>query len=127
MSMIIGLIVTLLVTAVALIVLSKIPGLGIEIDSFGKAVISAIVFGILNALAGPLVSLLELGPLEWITWPLLLLINVVVFGLSAKLVEGFRLSSIWSAVVGALGLTILTQIITGVLTSMGLLGAAGAI
>lgn len=127
MSMIIGLIVTLLVTAIALLILSKIPGLGIEIDSFGKAIISAIVFGILNALAGPLVSLLQLGPLEWITWPLLLLINIIVFGLSAKLVEGFRLNSIWSAVVGALGLTILTQVLTGVLTSVGLLGGAGAI
>ena len=124
--MIISLIATLLVTAVALIILSKIPGLGIEIDSFGKAIVSAIVFGILNALAGPLVSLLELGPLEWITWPLLLLINVIIFGLSAKLVQGFRLGSIWSAVVGAFGLTLLTQILTGVLASAGLL-STGAI
>ena len=121
MSMIIGLIVTLLVTAVALIILSKIPGLGIEIDSFGKAITAAIVFGILNALVGPLSTLLKLGPLEWLTWPVLLLINVIVFGLAAKLVQGFRLSSIWSAIVGALGLTILTQVLTGVLASMGLL------
>lgn len=117
---IISLLLTLLITAVALIILSKIPGLGIQIDSFGKAVVSAIVFGILNMLAGPLLALLNLGPLEWITWPALFIINVVIFGLSAKLVEGFRLTNgLISAIIGALGLTLVTQLLSALWNSLG--------
>ena len=123
---IVGLLLTLLITAIALIILSKIPGLGIEIDSFQKAIVSAIVFGVLNMLAGPLLSLLQLGPLEWITWPLLLIVNVIVFGLSAKLVEGFRLTNgIISAIIGAIGLTIVTNVITNVWNNLGFFPVAG--
>ncbi len=119
--MIIGLIVTTLVTALALVVLSKIPGLGIEIDGFGKAIAAAIAFGLLNAGASWLTWLLKLGPLEWLTWPILLLINIIIFGLAAWLIQGFRLRSIWSAIVGAIGLTILTNLLTALIQSSGLL------
>ncbi|NJM57212.1 MAG: phage holin family protein [Synechococcales cyanobacterium RU_4_20] len=123
----ISLLLTLLITAVALIILSKIPGLGIQIDSFGKAVVSAIVFGLLNMLAGPLLSLLQLGPLEWITWPALFIINVIIFGLSAKLVEGFRLTNgLISAVIGAVGLTVLTQLLTALWNNLGFMGVPAA-
>jgi putative membrane protein len=114
MGLIIGFLVTLVVTAIALLIISKLP-LGVEIDSMGKALVSALVFGILNALAYPLNSLLSAGILKFIFSPILLLLNILVFGLAAKLVEGFRLRSIWSAVFGALLLAVLNSILFKVL------------
>lgn len=117
MSWIVGVVVTLIVTAVALFIISKLP-LGVEIDSPQKALISAIVFGLLNAIVAPLKGLLSLGPLELLFFPILFLINVLVFGLAAKLVEGFRLRSIWSAVFGALLLTVLNSILGAIVSSI---------
>jgi putative membrane protein len=110
MSWLIGVIITLLVTSISLFILSKLP-LGIEIDSFGKAIWSAIVFGILNAIAQPVFFLLK--GLNWLTLGLFFLIlNAIIFGLAAALVQGFRLKwGIWSALLGALVLSILNSVI----------------
>jgi putative membrane protein len=114
MGFIIGFLITLVVTAIALIIISKLP-LGVEIDDFSKALVSALVFGVLNGLAYPLKAILTAGPLELLFFPILILINILVFGLTAKLVEGFRLRSIWSAVFGALLLGVLNSILFKVL------------
>lgn len=114
MSWILGAVITLIVTAIALIIISKLP-LGVEIDSFGKALVSALVFGILNAIAYPLKALLTVGPLELLFFPILFVINVIIFGLTAKLVVGFRLNSLWSAVFGALLLSVLNSILFKIL------------
>jgi putative membrane protein len=59
-------IVSLLVTAVTLFIISKLPT-GVEIDSLGKAFLSAVVFGILNALLHPILSFITL-PITFITF-----------------------------------------------------------
>ncbi len=41
-----------LLTAISLLIVSQLP-IGVEVDNFGKALIAAIVFGILNALVKP--------------------------------------------------------------------------
>ena len=46
----IGAIIGLVITAVALLIVSKLPT-GVEIDSFEKALVSAFVFGVLNFIA----------------------------------------------------------------------------
>ncbi len=115
MGFIISFVVTLVVTAIALIIISKIP-LGVEIDSFQKALVSAFVFGILNGIAQVIDKIITLdGLLTWLVFPIVFLINIIVFGLTAKLVEGFRLRSIWSAVFGSLLLTVLTSILSRVI------------
>ncbi|NJN29461.1 MAG: phage holin family protein [Synechococcales cyanobacterium RM1_1_8] len=122
MQAIIGFVVVAIVTAIALIILSKIPPLGIEIDGLDKAITAGIIFGVLNGLAGIVKGLLSLGPLEFIFFPVIILINIFVFGLTAKLVQGFRLKSIWSAVLGAFLLGILNSILLKLLA--GLTGVA---
>jgi putative membrane protein len=106
-----GLLITWLVTSVSLLIISKLP-LGIEIDSLGKAIISAAVFGILNALLRPILTIL--------TFPFLLLtfglfafvLNAIIFGLAAFLVPGFRLRwGFWSALLGSLVLSFLNTLI----------------
>ncbi len=107
----INIIVTLLVTAVSLVIISKLPT-GVEIDSFGKAIISAIVFGILNALLRPILAFLAF-PLTFLTFGLFaLVINAVIFGLAAALVTGFRLRwGFWSALIGSFALSVIMSII----------------
>lgn len=85
--MIVQILITWLVTSVSLFILSKLP-LGVEIDSFNKAFISAAVFGILNALVRPVLAVLAL-PLTFITFGLFtIILNAIIFGLAAALVEG---------------------------------------
>ncbi|MEY4520415.1 MAG: hypothetical protein RLZZ499_3015 [Cyanobacteriota bacterium] len=50
-----GIIVTWLVITVSFLIISKLP-IGVEIDSFGKALLSAAVFGILNAILRPILG-----------------------------------------------------------------------
>ena len=114
MDFIISFVVTLVVTAIALIIISKIP-LGVEIDNFQKALVAALVFGFLNGIAQFIDKIITLdGLLTWLLFPIVFLINIIVFGLTAKLVQGFRLRSIWSAVFGSLLLTVLTSILSRV-------------
>jgi hypothetical protein len=53
-----NLILTWLVTSISFLIISKLP-LGIEIDGFGKAAIAAAVFGLLNALLLPILTVLS--------------------------------------------------------------------
>lgn len=113
---IVSLIVTWLVITISLIIVSKIPFLGVEIDSFGKALISGIVFGILNVIGDALTPAIPitLGLVSFI-------INVIVFGISAKLVEGFRLKyGVWSAILGAFVMSLVLSIVTQILSVVGI-------
>jgi putative membrane protein len=107
----VGLLVTWLVTSVSLLIISKLPT-GVEIDSFGKALVSALVFGILNALLRPIIAFLAF-PLTLITFGLFaLIINAIIFGLAAALVSGFRLRwGFWSALIGSFALGVINSII----------------
>jgi putative membrane protein len=121
MGWLITLIVTTLVVALGLLIISKLP-IGVEVDSLGIAVISAIVFGVLNGLLGWLVSFLNatfiLAPLAWV-------MNVAIFGLAAYLVQGFRLKNgILSAVLGAIALALITQVTSALLNGAGVRTAA---
>ncbi|MDJ0742354.1 MAG: phage holin family protein [Xenococcaceae cyanobacterium MO_167.B27] len=111
----ISLLITLLVTAVSLLIISKLPT-GVEIDSFNKALISAIVFGVLNALLRPILAFISF-PITFITFGLFaLIINAVIFGLAAALVTGFRLRwGFWSALIGSFALGVINSIILNLL------------
>jgi putative membrane protein len=122
-SFLIAFLVTALVTAISLIVISKIPFLGVEVDSFGKALTAGVIFGILNGLLGwmggsRILNFLTLGFL----W---LIVNTVIFGLSAWLVQGFRLrNGILSAILGAIALSIVNGILFYILGAVGLVSVS---
>lgn len=106
-----GLLITWLVTTVSFLIISRLP-IGVEIDSFGKAAISALVFGILNAILRPI--------LNFFTFPLIILtfglfafiVNATVFGLAALIVPGFRLRwGFWSALIGAIALSVINSLL----------------
>jgi len=104
-----------LVTTISLLIISRLP-IGVEIDSFGKALISAAVFGILNALVKPILFWLTI-PVTLLTLGLFLLVlNAIIFGLAAALVSGFRLRwGFWSALLGAFLLGLVNSLIFQVL------------
>jgi putative membrane protein len=112
---IISLVIAWLVTSVSFFIISKLP-LGVEIDGFQKAMISAAVFGLLNALVRPLFVLFGF-PFVLITFGLfMIVINAAIFGLAAWLVEGFRLRwGIWSALLGAICLGFINSVLYDVL------------
>lgn len=107
----VGILIALLVTSVSLFVISKLPT-GVEIESFPKAIISAIVFGIVNALLGPIFRFFAF-PITFITFGLFgLVINGIIFGIAAALVPGFSLRwGFWSALLGAFLLSLINSLI----------------
>jgi putative membrane protein len=106
-----AILVTLLITTICLIIISKLPT-GVEIDSLPKAIISAVIFGLLNAFLLPVLKFVG-APLVFLTLGLFsVVINAIVFGLAAWLVEGFRLRwGIWSALIGSIALALLNSLV----------------
>ncbi|MBP0018324.1 MAG: phage holin family protein [Cyanobacteria bacterium SBLK] len=115
MSAIASFFITALVTAVGLLIISRLP-LGIEVDSTKKAIWAGIVFGLLNGFVKPILFVLTF-PVTLLTLGLFtLILNAIIFGLAAKLVEGFRLNwGIWSAFLGAISLGIVNSILNSIL------------
>ena len=115
---IVSLAIAWLVTSVSFFIISKLP-IGVDIDSFGKAMISAAVFGLLNALVRPIFLFFGI-PLLLFTFGLwMIVINAAIFGLAAWLVEGFRLRwGIWSALLGALALGFINSLLYQVLGTL---------
>ncbi|ARV60788.1 hypothetical protein BZZ01_21110 [Nostocales cyanobacterium HT-58-2] len=103
------------VTAISLYIISKLP-IGVEIDTPGKAFISAAILGIVTAVVRPILRLAFAVP-NILTFDLLsgfftFIISVVCFGLAAWLVQGFRLRfGIWSAIIGAFALSVISSLI----------------
>ena len=115
MDVLIPFLITWLITTIALVIITFLPT-GVESDSFGKTAITALVFGVLNGIVGIIAGLPVLGGLVWLVTLGGLLLNLILFGLSAKLVEGFRLRwGIWSAFIGAFLLSILTSILSAII------------
>ena len=103
-----------LITAISLLIIAQLP-IGVEVDDFGKALVAAIVFGVLNALVKPILVFFSI-PLTILTLGLfLLIVNAIIFGLAAALVSGFRLRyGFWSALFGSICLSFVNGILSQV-------------
>ena len=114
-SWLVPFIITWIITTIAFVIITMLPT-GVESDSFGKTAFAALVFGILNGVVNIIFGIPVLSQLLWLVTLGGLLMNILLFGLSAKLVEGFRLRwGIWSAVIGAFLLSIITSILNWVI------------
>ncbi|MDR3585362.1 MAG: phage holin family protein [Desulfosporosinus sp.] len=107
----IGLIVRLLINALALVLMTQIvPGL--HLASFSTAIFAALVWGLVNTLVRPIFSFFTF-PLQLLTLGLFtLVINAAMLALTAKLVPGFFIQSFSSAFIGALVLSIISLVLT---------------
>lgn len=108
--MLAGFLITLLVTALSLLILSRL-NLGLEIENTGTALIAALVLGLLNATLRPILGFLAF-PITLLTLGLFaIVLNALILYITAALVEGFRLRSFLSAIVIAILLGILNWLI----------------
>ncbi|NNT71829.1 phage holin family protein [Flavobacterium sp. IMCC34852] len=86
----------ILITAILALVISKLMK-GVIIDEFTTALTVAIVLGLLNFFVKPILVLFTL-PVTFFTLGLfLLVINAVIILLCDEFVEGFEVSSFWTA------------------------------
>jgi putative membrane protein len=102
-----GFLLRLLVSALALWVAASIVP-GVEIEGGWTLVFAAFWLGIVNAVVRPLAVIFTL-PLTLLTLGLFLfVVNAAMFGLTAALLEGFRVSGFFPAVFGAIVVSIVS-------------------
>lgn len=108
-----GLIIRILISAVAVFIASKIIP-GIVVSDFGTALIVAIVLGLLNAFLKPILVFLTI-PITILTLGLFyLVINVLMVYLAAYLVGGFAVSGFIAALLFSFVVSIVTWIIDAI-------------
>lgn len=113
-------ILTWLVTTVSLLIISRL-NIGIEVEDFSKALIAALVIGLINAFLGPIVRFIAF-PLTILTLGLFaLVVNALLFGLAAYLVQGFKLrNGFWSALIGSILLSLINAVLFWLLGLLGI-------
>ena len=112
------------IRAIVLLIVAWLP-LGVEVDSFPIALLAAVLIGLLGTLLiwplklvlGPVWAVTSLGGL---ISPVSLLFNwvitVILFGLAAWLIQGFRLKNgVVSAILGGIVYTVLSTVILRIL------------
>lgn len=104
-----NLIIRLLITAVCAFLLTKILP-GVYLDSFGTAIIFAIVLGILNIFVKPILKLLGL-PLTILTLGLFsLIINAVIILMAKSLISGMEVDGLFWAFIYSIALSAVTSL-----------------
>jgi putative membrane protein len=104
--MLVHILVGWLVSAAALWIVAQIVP-GIEVRSFGGAMIATVVIGILDAVAGPVLRFLA-WPITFLTLGLfLLVINAILLKLASLFTPGFYVRGFFNAIVGAAVLSVL--------------------
>ena len=99
----------LLLAAALLLVAHLSPG--VSVNSFGAALVAALVLGLLNILVRPLLVLLTL-PVTVLTLGLFLfVINALMFWAAAGLLSGFKVDGFGSALIGSVIYSVASTII----------------
>jgi putative membrane protein len=75
---------------------------GIRIDEWWQAIIAGAVFGIINALVKPIVTLLALPVVVLTLGVALFFVNLLMLVLTAWLLPEFHIDGFWSAVAGTI-------------------------
>lgn len=115
-----GFLISVVVIAISLFIISKLPT-GVEVDSPWIALIAGAIIGAFNGIWSLFPdwfratnTILSLGLIPLIG-------SIIVFGLAAWLVEGFRLRwGIGSAILGAIALSLVNSILFFILRQTGL-------
>ena len=113
-----GFLIRLMITAAALWLASMIVT-GMNFDTGLTLLWAALWLGIVNALVRPVLILLTL-PFTLLTLGLfLLVINAAMLGLVASFLDGFSLTGFWSALFGAILVSILSGLASNFIGSSG--------
>ncbi len=113
-----GLLIRWVINALALLLISQVIK-GIEVDSILAAFVAAAVLGVINAVLRPILLLITL-PITILTLGLFaLVINGFMLYLAGTLVKGFHVYGFWSAVFGALFLSVISWIANAFINDRG--------
>lgn len=105
-----------LLNAVALLAVAQLLP-GIEVHSFGAALLAAVLLGLINAILRPLLILLTL-PVTLLSLGLfLLVINACLFWFGGSLIEGFVVTGFWPGFFGALLYSLISWVLTSTLAT----------
>src|SRR5262245_57912065 len=83
---------------------------GFTIDSALTLVLAGLLLGVINAIIRPFALLLSLPALVITLGLFLLVVNAAMLGLVALLLPGFRIAGFWTAVGGALIVSIVSWV-----------------
>ncbi len=103
-----------ILNAVALLIVAYLLP-GINVASFGAALIAALVLGLLNTLVKPVLVLLTL-PITIVSLGLFLLVlNALVFWFAGSILKGFHVNGFWWALLGALVYSLISGLLSRLL------------
>jgi len=92
---------------------------GIQVSGFFSAVFAAAVLGILNAFFRPVILILTL-PINILTMGLFtFVINALLLMMASGVISGFNVHGFWSAVFGALLISVVSWLINGFIGDRG--------
>jgi len=111
------LIVKWLLSAAALLLVAYLYS-GVQITSFGSAMLAALVIGLLNTVLRPVLVVLTL-PVTVVTLGLFLfVINALMFWFASALLAGFQVSGFVAALIGSLIYSVIGIVIESALESL---------
>jgi len=104
-----GIVLRTLITMLGLFLASRlIPGVSIE--GVGSFILAALLLGLVNAFIRPLMFFFTL-PLTLITLGLFIfVVNAAMFGLVAAMLDNFQVAGFWSALFGAIIVSITSTV-----------------
>jgi putative membrane protein len=92
---------------------------GIRVDSFLSALAAGLLLGLVNAVVRPVLLILTL-PITLLTLGLFILVlNGLCFWLVASLVAGVHVAGFWSAVLGALLVSLVSWLVSAFVSDRG--------
>lgn len=111
------LILTWLLAACALLLVANLLP-GVQVQSFGSALIAAAVIGLFNVLVRPVLVVLTL-PVTVVTLGLFLfVINALLFWAAASILDGFHVAGFWTALGGSLVYSLIMLVINSAVRSL---------
>jgi putative membrane protein len=103
-----------LLSAIALLFVAYLYS-GVQVQTFGAAMVAALVIGLLNAVVRPVLVVLTL-PVTLVTLGLFLfVINALMFWAAGSVLDGFHVNGFLSALVGSLIYSLLGVVIESAL------------
>jgi putative membrane protein len=113
-----GFILRVVINALAIaLAASVLPG--IQVDSVLSALGAGLLLGLINAFVRPILLVLTL-PITLVTLGLFLLVlNGLCFWLVAAVVKGLHVAGFWSAVLGAIVVTVVSWVVTTLVSDSG--------
>jgi putative membrane protein len=113
-----GFVLRVLVNILAIVLAASVVP-GIRLDGVLAAIAAGLLLGVVNAFVRPVLLILTL-PITLVTLGLFLLVlNGLCLWLVAAVVKGFHVAGFWSAVLGALVVSVVSWIVTVLVSDSG--------